>query len=129
MISNYYYYCYYCYTIFNNYGIVRNMYLFILVNVARIFFYYHHHHLFSFFFCCNTRYNIISFFVRNHFTLLCFVFLNTIINTLLPIPIKKLNNYVDCSISRNELYLEQQSLVTINEWPELKLFYSMFLLC
>ena len=53
--------------------------------------------------------------------LLCYFFLNITINTLLPILNKKLNNYVDCSISRNELYLEQQSLITLIEWPELKI--------
>ena len=62
------------------------------------------------------------FFLYGIILLFCF-FLTIIINTLLPTLNKKLNNYVDCSISRNELYLEQQSLITLNEWPELKLFY------
>ena len=42
---------------------------------------------------------------------------------------KKLNNYVDCSIFRNELYLEQQSLISLNEWPEFKSCCIMFLVC
>ena len=60
--------------------------------------------------------------------LFCYFSLNIKIVTLLLILKKKLNNDVDCSISRNELYLEQQSLINLNEWPELKLFYIMFLL-
>ena len=61
--------------------------------------------------------------------LLCCYFLIIIIITLLSILKKKLNNDVDCLTSRNELYLEQQSLINLNEWPELKLFYIMILLC
>ena len=45
--------------------------------------------------------------------LIGYFYLDIRINTLVLIFNKKLNNYVDCIISRNKLYLEQQSLITL----------------
>ena len=79
---------------------------------------HHHHDFFSFIVFIL---DIISshVFLLYEIISLCYFFLNITINTLLQIFNKKLTNYVDCSIFRNELYLEQQSLITLNEWPEL----------
>ena len=74
---------------------------------------YHQHNLFYFVFILDIIASHV--FLLYDIILLCYFFLDLIINTLWPTLNKKLNIYVDCSISRNELYLEQQSLTSLNE--------------